>query len=73
MTTLLIPITQATQLVPRPILSPQKAGRQLDLAFDRVDVQAMTPADRQVVLRSLVRLLLEAGGISREESGDDHA
>ena len=69
----LIPIAQTTQLVPRPASSPPRSGRQFHLALDGVHVQAMTPADRQTALMSLVRLLLEAGGTSKEESSDDHA
>ena len=73
MTSSLIPIAQTTQLVPRPASSPKKAGRQFNLALDGVHVQAMTLADRQAVLRALVRLLLEASKTSKEESGDDYA
>jgi hypothetical protein len=33
----------------------------------------MTPAERQAALRTLARLLLEAGGVVTREVGDDRA
>ena len=51
----------------------QKAPRQLDLVLDDVRLRSMTAAERQVVLRSLARLMLEANGIATGEVCDDHA
>lgn len=71
----LIPFTQTTKLVLRPAPRTLTTPRQFDLALDDVRVQAMTSTERQSALRSLVRLLLEAGGgaIQEEEGSDDHA
>jgi hypothetical protein len=49
------------------------APRQLDLVLDDVRFRAMTPAERQAVLRAMARLLLEAGGVATREVGDDNA
>src|SRR5204863_5845507 len=38
---------------------PLTAPRQLDLVLDDVRLRAMTPAERQAVLRAMARLLLE--------------
>lgn len=70
----LIPFTQTTKLVLRPTSRTLTTPRQFDLALDDVRVQAMTSTERQSALRSLVRLLLEAGGGALlEEGSDDHA
>src|SRR5438876_4751759 len=57
----LVPLARRTQLVLRPECTPPTAPRQLDLVLDDVRLRGMTPAERQAVLRSLARLLLEAG------------
>ena len=49
------------------------APRQLDLVLDDVRFRAMTPAERQAVLRALARLLLEASGVAKLEVSDDNA
>ena len=49
------------------------APRQLDLVLDDVRFRAMTPAERQAVLRAMARLLLEAGGVAMREVSDDNA
>ena len=49
------------------------APRQLDLVLDDVRFRAMTPVERQAVLRAMARLLLEAGGVAAREVGDDNA
>jgi hypothetical protein len=49
------------------------APRQLDLVLDDVRFRAMTPAERQTVLRAMARLLLEAGGVATREVSDDNA
>ena len=49
------------------------APRQLDLVLDDVRLRAMTPAERQAVLRAMARLLLEAGGVATREVSDDNA
>ena len=69
----LVPLARRTQLVLRPECTPPTAPRQLDLAPDDVRRRGMTPAERQAVLRSLARLLLEAGGVGMWEVGDDNA
>ena len=48
-------------------------ARQLDLVLDDVRFRAMTPAERQAVLRAMARLLLEAGGVATREVSDDNA
>jgi hypothetical protein len=45
---------------------------QLDLVLDDVRFRAMTPAERQAVLRAMARLLLEAGGVGTREVNDDN-
>ena len=47
--------------------------RQLDLVLDDVRFRALTPLERQAVLRAMARLLLEAGGVATQEAGDDNA
>jgi hypothetical protein len=69
----LVPLARRTQLALRSELTPPNAPRQLDLVLDDVRLRGMTPAERRAVLRSLARLLLEAGGVARQEVGDDHA
>ena len=71
----LVPLTRRTQLAPRSKHLPPHptAPRQLDLVLDDVRLRGMTPAERQAVLRSLARLLLEAGGVGIWEVGDDNA
>ena len=49
------------------------APRQLDLVLDDVRFRAMTPTERQAVLRAIARLLLEAGGVATREVSDDNA
>jgi hypothetical protein len=49
------------------------APRQLDLVLDDVRFRAMTPAERQAVLRAMARLLLESGGVATREVSDDNA
>ena len=50
-----------------------RAPRQLDLVLDDVRFRAMTPAERQAVLRAIARLLLEATGVATREVSDDNA
>ena len=69
----LVPLTQRTDLAPRTEHLLPKAPRQLDLVLDDVRLRSMTAAERQVVLRSLARLMLEANGIATGEVCDDHA
>jgi hypothetical protein len=49
------------------------APRQLDLVLDDIRFRAMTPAERQAVLRAIALLLLEAGGVATPEVSDDNA
>ena len=66
-----LPLTRRTELACRH--TALMAPRQLDLVLDDVRFRAMTPAERQAVLRAMARLLLEAGGVATPEVGDDHA
>ena len=66
-----LPLARRTELVcGRTALM---APRQLDLVLDDVRFRAMTPAERQAVLRAMARLLLEAGGVAMREVSDDNA
>jgi hypothetical protein len=69
----LVPLTQRTQLVPRPQHRTRMGERQLDLVLDDERLQGMTATERRAVLMTLARLLLEAGGIAMRELGDDNA
>jgi len=68
----LVRIAQRTKLVSRPTPGVLTTSRQFDLVLDDVRLSGMTSAQRQAVLRSLARLLLEASGVAIEEVGDDH-
>jgi hypothetical protein len=46
---------------------------QLDFVLDDVRLRGMTPAERQVTLKSLAHLLLEASGVAMREATDDRA
>ena len=69
----LVRLTQTTKIVSRPIPRALATPRQIDLALDDVRLSGMTPTQRQAALRSLARLLLEAGGVAIRETGDDNA
>ena len=69
----LVPITQTKELALKSEHLVLKAPRQLDLVLDDVRLRGMTLPERQAVLRSLARLMLEANGIATREAGDDHA
>ena len=64
-------LAQRTELACRH--TALRAPRQLDLVLDDVRFRAMTPAEREAVLRAMARLLLEAGGVAMREAGDDNA
>jgi hypothetical protein len=66
-----LPLARRTELACRH--TALTAPRQLDLVLDDVRFRAMTPAERQAVLRAMARLLLEAGGVSMREVSDDNA
>ena len=66
-----LPLARRTELACRHITLT--APRQLDLVLDDVRLRAMTPAERQAVLRAMARLLLEAGGVATREVSDDNA
>ena len=66
-----LPLALRTELACRHIALT--APRQLDLLLDDVRLRAMTPAERQAVLRAMARLLLEAGGVATPEVSDDNA
>ena len=69
----LVRLDQPTAVVSRATHKAPAALRQLDLVLDNARLGGMTPAERQAVLRSLARLMLEAGGIAMQEAGDDNA
>jgi hypothetical protein len=66
-----LPLARRTELVCRH--KALTAPRQLDLVLDDVRFRAMTPAERQAVLKAMARLLLEAGGVATREVSDDNA
>lgn len=66
-----LPLVRRTELACRH--TALTAARQLNLVFDDVRFRAMTPAERQAVLRAMARLLLEAGSVATREVSDDHA
>jgi hypothetical protein len=66
-----LPLARRTELACRH--TGLTAPRQLDLVLDDMRFRTMTPAERQAVLRAMVRLLLEAGGVARPEISDDNA
>ena len=66
-----LPLVRRTQLACRH--AALMAPRQLDLVLDDVRFRAMTPGERQTVLRAIARLLLEAGGVATREVSDDNA
>lgn len=66
-----LPLARRTKLAPRPEPAPT-LPRQFDLVLDDVRLWGMAPPERQAVLRSLARLLLEASGVATREAGDDH-
>jgi hypothetical protein len=67
-----LPLARRTKLARRPEPAPPTLPRQLDLVLDDVRLWGMAPPERQAVLRSLARLLLEASGAATREAGDDH-
>jgi hypothetical protein len=66
-----LPFARRTELACRS--TAPTAPRQLDLVLDDVRFRAMTPAERQAVLRAMARLLLEAAGVATREVSDDNA
>jgi hypothetical protein len=66
-----LPLVRRTELVCRH--TALTAPRQLDLVLNDVRFRAMTPGERQAVLRAMARLLLEAGGVATREVSDDNA
>ena len=66
-----LPLARRTELICRR--TALMAPRQLDLVLDDVRFRAMTPTERQAVLRAIARLLLEAGGVATREVSDDNA
>jgi hypothetical protein len=66
-----LPLARRTELARRH--TALTAPRQLDLVLDDVRFRAMTPTERQAVLRAIARLLLEAGGVATREVSDDNA
>jgi hypothetical protein len=68
-----LPLARRTKLGPRPQPAPPTLPRQLDLVLDDVRLWGMAPPERQAVLRSLARLLLEASSVATREAGDEHS
>jgi hypothetical protein len=48
-----------------------KSPRQLAMALDRPVLNGLTPDDRNIAVRRLARLLMEAVGVDPKEIGDD--
>ncbi len=67
----LVTITQRKELAPMSEHMLLKAPRQLGLVLDDMRLRGMNPLERQVVLRSLARLMHEASGLITREAGDD--
>jgi hypothetical protein len=65
-----LPLARRTELARRHIALT--APRQLNLVLDDVRLRAMTPAERQAVLRATL-LLLNAGEVATQEVSDDNA
>ena len=58
----------------RSLLPPTvstKPPHQLAISLDRPVVGGMTPSERNIAIRRLARLLMEAAGVQPEEIGDD--
>ena len=66
-----LPLTRRTELACSH--TALTAPRQLDLVLGDVRFRAMTPTERQTLLRAMARLLLEAGGVAMREVSDDNA
>ena len=66
-----LPLARRTELACRHTVLT--APRQLDLVLHDVRFRAMTPAERQAVLRAMAQLLLDAAGVATREVGDDNA
>jgi hypothetical protein len=69
----LVQLTRRRRIAPRPHPRTRIVPLQLDLVLDDVRLRGMTAAERHVALRTLARLLLEAGGTATPEVGDDNA
>jgi hypothetical protein len=48
-----------------------KAPRQLSMTLDSMELRGISAAERSAIIARLVHLLMEAGGVEGEESGDD--
>ena len=48
-----------------------KPPRQLSMALDSQEMNGLSAAERDAVMSSLARLLMEAAGLETEEGGDD--
>ena len=66
-----LPVARRTELACRH--TALRTPHQLDLVLDDVRFRAMTPAERQAVLRAMAQLLLDAAGVATREVGDDNA
>jgi hypothetical protein len=67
-----LPLARRTEIARRQRHSLPAAPRQLELILDDTRFRGMTLVERQVVLRALARLLLEASGVARLEVSDDN-
>lgn len=54
----------------RPIVHPTP-GRQLVMGLDQPVLNGMTSSDRNVAVRRLAQLLMQAAGVDPKETGDD--
>ena len=48
-----------------------RSSRQLCMVLDRAVLHGMAAEDREIVVRRLARLLMEASGMDPKEIGDD--
>lgn len=53
-----------------PLLSPPTRPHQLSIALDSINLQGMSPSEREKVLTQLASLLLLAAGAATTESED---
>jgi hypothetical protein len=57
--------------VPTPALLPHPKPKQLSIAFDAIQLQALNRSERTKVLSCLAHLLLQAAGVATKECDDD--
>ena len=58
-------------VVPASLQSLQSIPRQMNMTFDPVELQGMSPAQRSNVIRHLASLLTQAAGVAPTRERDD--